>query len=183
MNSTVNNEAVRYPGIQDGEVFQIAGIEFIKFPSKDGETPIVAKNILFNSSFGGNNDLRASKVLKHLQEEVLPKIIGAIGEENLCTVKTDLTTWDGLKPYGVMESLISLPTMDFYRENVEIFDKHKLGSLWWLATPESAKPHYDPTWILCVSPSGFIIYGLCNNVFGVRPFLILKSSIFESSEV
>lgn len=183
MNSTVNNEAVRYPGIQDGEVFQIAGIDFIKFPSKNGETPIVAKNILFNSVFGGNNDLRASKVLKRLQEEVLPKIIGAIGEENLCTVKTDLTTLDGLKPYGVMESLISLPTMDFYRENVEIFDNHKVNGWWWLATPESAKPHYDPTWVLCVSPSGDIYYGHYYGDFGVRPFLILKSSIFESSEV
>ena len=184
MNSTIKNEAVRYPGVQDGETFQIAGIDFIKFPSKNGETPIVAKNILFNSSFGENNDLRASKVLKRLQEEVLPKIIGAIGEENLCTVKTDLTTWDGLKPYGVMDSLISLPTMDFYRENVEIFDKHKLDAWWWLATPESAKPHYNPTWILCVSPSGhfnnFLRYDFG---IGVRPFLILKSSIFESSEV
>lgn len=183
MNSTVNNEAVRYPGIQDGEVFQIAGIDFIKFPSKDGETPIVAKNILFDSTFGENNDLRTSNVLKRLQEEVLPKIIGAIGEENLCTVKTDLTTWDGLKPYGVMESLISLPTMDFYRENVEIFDKHKLDAWWWLATPESASPHCDPTWILCVTPSGCFSSGHCNGVFGVRPFLILKSSIFESFEL
>ena len=182
MNSTIKNEAVRYPGIQDGETFQIAGIDFIKFPSKNGETPIVAKNILFSSSFGDNNDLRASKVLKRLQEKVLPKIIGAVGAENLCTVKTDLTTWDGLKPYGVIESLISLPAMDFYRENVEIFDKHKLNAWWWLATPESASHHYDPTWILCVSPSGCVSYNRYDFVSGVRPFLILKSSIFESSE-
>ena len=183
MNSTVNNEAVSYPGIQDSEVFQIAGIDFIKFPSKDGETPIVAKNILFDSTFGENNDLRTSNVLKRLQEEVLPKIIGAIGEENLCTVKTDLTTWDGLKPYGVMESLISLPTMDFYRENVEIFDKHKVDAWWWLATPESAQPHYRPMWTLCVSPSGGINFNCSFLDRGVRPFLILKSSIFESSEM
>ena len=183
MSNATKNEEIRYPGIQDGEAFELAGIEFIKFPSKNGETPIVAKNILFNSAFGENNDLRNSKVLQKLEKDILPKIIGAIGEENLCTVKTDLTTWDGLKPYGVMESLISLPTMDFYRENVEIFDKHKINAWWWLATPESANPHYDPTWILCVSPSGRISGSLFSRGHGVRPFLILKSSIFESSEV
>lgn len=183
MNNATQNGNIRYHGIQDGETFSIAGIEFIKFPSKNGETPIVAKDILFYSSFGKNNDLRESKVLKKLQEEFLPKIIAAIGEENLCTIKTDLTTCDGLKPYGVMESLISLPTMDFYRENVEIFDQHKLDRWWWLATPESAQPHYNPNWILCVSPSGNV-YDDCryNCDFGVRPILILKSSIFESSE-
>ena len=182
MNSTIKNEQIRYSGIQDGETFSIAGIEFIKFPGKNGETPIVAKDILFYSDFGKNNDLRESNVLKKLKDEFLPKIIAAIGEENLCTIKTDLTTWDGLKPYGVLESLISLPTMDFYRENVEIFDQHKVDHWWWLATPESALPHYDPWWTLCVSPSGYFSDSRCNYVLGVRPILILKSSIFESSE-
>jgi hypothetical protein len=183
MNNTIKNKEIRYPGIQDGEIFSIAGIKFIKFPSKNGETPIVAKDILFYSSFGENNDFRESKVLTKLQEEFLPKIIAAIGEENLCTIKTDLTTWDGLKPYGVMESLISLPTMDFYRENVKLFDQHKIGRWWWLATPESAQPHCDPDWILCVSPSGNINCDCYCIDHGVRPILILKSSIFESFEV
>ena len=182
MNSTIKNEEICYPGIQDGETFSIAGIEFIKFPSKNGKTPIVAKDILFYSTFGKNNDLRKSNVLKKLQDEFLPKIIAAIGEENLCTIKTDLTAWDGLKPYGVMESLISLPTMDFYRENVEIFDQHKVNRWWWLATPESVPPHYDPDWILCVSPSGRIGRNFYFIDYGVRPILILKSSIFESFE-
>ena len=180
MNSTIKNEEIRYPGIQDGETFQIAGIDFIKFPSKNGETPVVAKRIAFTSSFGDNNDLRVSKVLKMLQDKFLPKIIGAIGEENLCTVKTDLTTMDGLKPYGVMESLISLPTLDFYRENVEIFDQHNVDSWWWLATPCSTPTHSDSSWVKCVSPSGIIINYFYNFDCGVRPFCILKSNIFVS---
>jgi hypothetical protein len=182
METTFKNEEIRYPGIQDGEPFEIAGIEFIKFPSKSGETPIVAKDILFYSAFGKNNHLRESDVLRKLETNILPKIIEAIGEENLCTVKTDLTSLDGLKPYGVMESLISLPTFDFYRENVEIFDKYKVDRWWWLATPESARPHYDPDWILCVSPSGFVNGRYCNRGNGARPILILKSTIFESLE-
>lgn len=167
---------------RDGETFQIGGMEFIKFPSANGETPVVMKNVIFRSRFGESNNLRTSTVLKRMQEEWLPKIIEAVGEENLCTIRTDLTTLDGLKPYGIMESQISLPTLDFYRANVEIFDKHNPETWWWLATPESAEPHCDPDWILCVSPSGCIDYYHYSNGNGVRPFCIFKSSIFESFE-
>ena len=101
----------------------------------------------------------------------------------LCTIKTDLTTLDGLKPYNDLGSLISLPTFDFYRANVKIFDQYKVDELWWLATPESAQPHDNPRWVVCVAPSGGIFYGIyCYGDGGVRPFLLFESSIFESCE-
>lgn len=180
MNST--NQEIRIPSIKDGDTFRIGDMEFIKFPDKDGMTPVVMKDIAFTSRFGDNNNLKESKVLQRMQEEILPKIVAAIGEESICTVKTDLTTLDGLKPYGELTSLISLPTLDFYRANVEIFDKYNPGRWWWLATPESTKPHDDPYWTICVSPSGRIIRIDCDIVIGVRPFLNFKSSIFESLE-
>lgn len=170
--------------VKDGEIFKIAGMEFIKFPDVDGRTPAVMKDCAFISSFGDNNDLRQSEVLKRMETEILPKIIEAVGEENVCTIKTDLRTLDGLEPYGEMYSRISLPTFDFYRDNVQIFDKHKINDWWWLATPESAPLHSNGWWIVCVSPSGGIggdgdCYGGC----GVRPFCIFNSSIFGSSVI
>lgn len=181
MNTTENKKAI-FPAVKDGETFKIGDMEFIKFPSVNGQTPVMMKNIAFNSRFGNNNDLRSSDVLRKMETDILPKIIEAVGEENLCTVKTDLTTLDGLTPYGTMESLISLPTLDFYRANANIFGKYKPDCWWWLATPESAKPNDEPYWTLCVARSGFIYGGHCCNVRGVRPFCIFKSSIFESSE-
>ena len=171
---------ILFPGVKDGDTFQIAGMEFIKFPSKDGQTPVVMKDIAFRSDFGEDNDLRASVVLERMREEVLPKIIKAVGAENVCAFKTDLTTQDGLKPYEDLESQISLPTMDFYRANVAVFDQYEPDTWWWLATPESALPHDDPYWILCVSPSGYINNDVYHGDNGVRPFLILNSSIFQS---
>ena len=174
---------VRFPGIQNGETFKLAGYEFIKFPSENGETPIVMRDHAFISRFGDNNDLRSSDVLKKMQAEILPKIIAEVGEESLCTIQTDLTTLDGLRPYGVMESKISLPTLDFYRTHGDIFNKYKPSRWCWLATPWSAQPNDSPYWVLCVSPSGVISsrnYSIV--IIGVRPILILKSSIFESSE-
>ena len=182
MNTTENKKAI-FPAVKDGETFKIGKYEFIKFPDVDGKTPVVMKGIAFQSVFGDNNDLRVSNVLKRMQEEILPNIIEVVGAENVLTFKTDLTTLDGLKPYEDLESRISLPTFDFYRANVEIFDKHNPGAWWWLATPESAQPHYSPTWVLRVSPSGFINYDRYGGDYGVRPFLIFNSSIFESSEM
>ena len=182
MNTTEPKNPL-FPCVKDGDTFQIAGMEFIKFPKVNGQTPVVMKDIAFISRFGGSNDLRSSDVLRRMETEILPKIIEAVGRENICTVKTDLTTLDGLTPYGDMESLISLPTLDFYRSNVSIFDKHSPGQWWWLATAESAPPHDDPRWVLCVSPSGYVNFDGCGNGGrGVRPFCIFNSSIFESSE-
>ena len=167
---------------KDGEIFEIAGMEFIKFPEVDGKVPVVMKDIAFCSKFGDNNDLRSSTARKRMEKEILPQIAEVVGKENMCTVYTDLTTLCGLKTYGVMESFISLPTLDFYRENIEIFDKYKPDTYWWLATPESTKPHDNPYWTLCVSPAGGILIDNDFNCIGVRPFCIFKSSIFESSE-
>ena len=176
--SNENNNQIA--GVKDGEVFRLGGTEFIKFPDVNGETPVLMKNIAFRSEFGKNNDLRCSTALRRMEQEILPKIIAAVGEENVCTVKTDLTTLDGLKTYGVMESKISLPTLDFYRANVQILDRYKPSDWWWLATADSTKPHYDPIWTVCVSPAGCIYDYYYYFQFGVRPFCILKSSIFES---
>ena len=182
----MNNSETKNPifqNVKDGETFTVAGMEFIKFPEANGQVPVVMKNIAFHSRFGNNNDLRSSDVLRKMEEQILPKILDAVGRENLCTIRTDLTTLDGLKPYGTMESLVSLPTLDFYRENVGIFDLHKSDCWWWLATPESAQPHDDPWWTVCVSPAGYVSGVLCNIVNnGVRPFFIFHSSIFGSSE-
>ena len=166
----------------DGETFKIGDMEFIKFPSENGMTPVVMKDIAFTSRFGDSNDLNESIVLVRMKEKILPKIIDVVGEENLCSIKTDLTAFDGLKPYEDMESLISLPTLDFYRANVAIFDRYNPKAWWWLATPHSAQPHYDPWWVRCVAPSGNVGHGGYDYGRGVRPFLIFNSSIFESSE-
>lgn len=179
----MESKKVCIPGVKDGETFKVGGIEFIKFPDVDGVTPAVAKDILFTSRFGNNNNLKESDVLKRMEEEVLPKVIEAVGKENLCPIKTDLTTLDGLTPYGEMESLISLPTFDFYRANVGIFDQHKVKNWWWLATPESAAPHDDPDYVVCVAPSGYFSGNYYDDgIIGVRPFLIFVSSIFGSCE-
>lgn len=178
-----NREQTELFNVDVGKTFKIGDIEFIKFSDEYGVTTAVTKDIICKSEFGKNNNLKESTILKKLTTEFLPKITQAVGDENVKEFITDLTTLDGLKPYGELRSKISLPTFDFYRENVEILDKHKINKWWWLATPDSAKPHYEPNIIVCVAPSGDIDGGNCyGSINGVRPLLCFSSSIFVSCE-
>ncbi len=170
--------------LKRGEIFTVAGMEFIAFPNEDGTVDAVTKECLFDSMFGNsNNNFTESIILKKLKEEFLPKITMAIGEENVLAHDVDLTTLDGLKPYPTLTTKVSIPTFNFYRKNVDVFDAHKVDDWWWLATADSAQPHFNPTWVTCVSPVGFIYNDYYNSNNGVRPFLRFASPIFVSHEV
>lgn len=167
-----------------GEVFKVAGFDFIKFYDENGNTVAVAKDLLFNSDFGDNNNFAVSKILKKLNQEVLSKIKEEIGAENVVEHEVDLLSLDGSNKWGKVKTKISLPTFDFYRKHVKIFDKYNPGNWWWLSTPETTTDHYDnDNWVSCVSPRGIMNNGFSGyNHIGVRPFLIFVSSIFVSCE-
>ncbi|MBQ7976270.1 MAG: hypothetical protein IJ300_11350 [Clostridia bacterium] len=165
-----------------GKTINVAGYKLICFPRVDGAVDVVAKDPVFRMQFSKkNNNLAESLILKKLQKEFLPKIAEAVGEENILEFETDLRTLDGLRPYENLKSKVSIPTFDFVRDNVDVFDEHPVDDWWWTATPDSAKPHYNPTWVVCVSPFGFIYHNLYGNYSrGVRPFLRFASSIFDA---
>ena len=167
---------------KNSNTFNVGGIEFIKFAEENGEVTAVAKDIVFSSEFGKNNKFGESKILERLQKEVLPKIAEAVGEENILEHEVDLTSLDGLKTYGSIKSKISIPTFDFYRANVKVFDEHEVDEWWWLATPDTTPEHINDRWCRCVSPAGGVYNRVYDVNFGVRPFLKFVSSIFVSCE-
>ena len=164
--------------IKIGEIFKVAEIEFIKFVEENGNTIAVAKDAVFEAQFGYNNNFAESRVKQRLETEILPKIEKEIGAENIVEHDIDLLSLDGDDKWGKEKCKISIPTFDFYRHNVSIFDKYKLGKWWWLATPDTTEKHYNDNWVLCVSPRGDI-RGNDSLYFsrGVRPFIIFVSSI------
>lgn len=166
--------------INVGKTFTVDGMEFIKVKDTDKGCYVLSKEIVFNSSYGDNNNFSGSKILKSLNKEILPKIEETIGAENVIEFKTDLTSLDGLKTYGDMTSKISLPTFDFYRENVKIFDEYKLDEFFWLATPDSTPEHINDWWVVCVSPRGNVRNNCHDSNGGVRPVLLFASDIFVS---
>lgn len=177
-----SNNSIKLSDVEIGNTFKIGDVTYIKFAEKDGETVAVTKDTIFDSVFGDNNNFAKSTIFEKLNNEFLPKVADIIGIENIVEFSTDMTTLDGLKPYENLKAKISLPTFDFYRANVEIFDKYKINKWWWLATPESAKPHDDPKWIVCAAPSGNIYGNYYYFNYGVRPILHFVSSISVSCE-
>ena len=166
-----------------GEVFKVAGFEFIKFYDEGGNTVAVSKDVLYDAEFGDNNNFANSKVLKGLKTKVLSKIKKEVGEDNIVGHEVDLLSLDGSDKWGKVKTKISLPTFDFYRKNVKIFDKYKVNKWWWLSTPYTTDEHYNDNWVSCVSPNGDIDGHRSNfSSLGVRPFLTFVSSIVVSCE-
>ena len=169
--------------VKAGKKFSIGTREFIKVSGDDKQSVCIAKDCVFDSTYGSNNNFSESKILQRLNEEILPEIEAAVGQENILEFETDLTSLDGLKTYGAMTSKISIPTFDMYRNNVSVFDEHKIDDWWWLATPDSTPEHANGNWCVCVSPSGYFDDDNCFYFDGgVRPVLLFVSSIFVSCE-
>ena len=161
-----------------GEVFKVAGVEFIKFYDDNGNTAAVAKNILFDSVFGDNNNFAKSDVLKKLKKEVLAKIVKEIGAENVMEHEVDLTSVDGSNVWGKMKTKISLPTLAFYRKYEDIFDKYPLRDLWWLATPDTTTvPYESERWGSCIGWYGHFEIEDCDLCHDVRPLVVFSSSL------
>lgn len=173
----MNNEKVMASEISVGDTFTVAGIEWIKFPENDGKFIAVAKGSLGDKTFGpDSNDFSKSSLLKHLEKNILPKIIAEVGKYNVHEFETDLFSLDGHRKYGKMKSNISLPTFDFYRENRKLFDMHPINDWWWLSTPNGKS--YG---VCVVAPSGGVYYSDSHYYdVGVRPVCIFSSCIFVS---
>lgn len=169
---------------EDGKIAHIGEYEFIviKTDEKLGTTHLIMKDKLGEDmEFGSNNDYRTSEIKKVL-DKFADEISEIVGEENLVEHIVDLTADDGLKCYGTIKAKMSLFTANMVRENVEILDEFKLDEWWWTCTPYSTPKHENSALVKCVSPLGCLFY-ICYGIsISVRPFCIVKSSIFVSCE-
>ena len=174
------NPTIQLSEIAAGETFKIGEHEFIVLEQSGDTTAVIRKELLTDQQFGSTNNYEGSNV-DTVCSKFADEIATIIGEENIVEHTVDLTSNDGLKDYGTKDVRVSLLTADRYRRYVEILDNFKPDSWWWLSTPFSTKKHDNDSWVLCVSPSGYLDdYYHCGNDIGVRPFCILKSTIFVS---
>lgn len=171
---------IKLSDIAEGDTFNIGAHEFIVLEQSGDTTAVIRKDLLPDQAFGDNNNYHDSNVDKTCCKFAY-EIAAIIGAENIVKHTVDLTSDDGLKDYGSTNRTCSLLTADLYRRYVEILDQFNPKHWWWLATAYSTPRHDNDVWVSCVSPAG-CIYGNnhFNNDYGVRPFLILNSTIFVS---
>lgn len=164
-----------------GDTVKIGDFEMVVLEQHGIETSLILKDLYVEESeFGAENNLYDGSIVDSHCETFAQALSEVIGWDNIVPHEVDLTSDDGLKDYGTVERRASLITADMYRKYVDILDTVNPKKYWWLATPHSTKRHENDSWVKCVAPSGYFYCDYYSSVRGVRPFCILKSTIFVS---
>lgn len=167
--------------LQMKESISLASITWSKF-AEDGEgnAYMLADEKICDMEFGDDNDWRESPIRKKLYVELYQKITDELGADAVVTIQTDLFSHDGLKDYKKCEDMVSLLTYDLYRNNRE--NIKGLDEGFWMCTPDSTPSGFGSKFAQRVGTDGSVDFGLCDCSRAVRPFIILKSSIYVSCE-
>lgn len=164
-----------------GDTVKIGGFEMVVLEQHGTETSLILKNLYVEESeFGENNNNYDGSYVDEQCRKFALELAAIVGEDNVVEHEVDLTSNDGLKCYGTVDRRASLLTADLYRKYVDVLDAVKPDKWWWIATPWSTARHDHEVCVLCVAPSGHFGNDYYGNDIGVRPFCILKSSIFVS---
>ncbi len=164
-----------------GETFKLLGIEWKVLDITEQGVVCLANMLDREMEFDTNsNDWKESSLRKYLNEDFCQKLAQAIGEENIIEFERDLLSLDGQTEYGTCKDKVSLITVDEYRKYRALIPN--TGKWWWTITPDSTKCNNDDWCVRVVSPSGRIGNCSYDDYYGVRPFCIFSSAIFESEE-
>lgn len=149
----------------------------------DGTTAVIQKALLkYAIKFGNsNNDWRESNIRKYLNNCYLKEIEKEFGVDNIVEHTTNLLSMDGLDDYGICRDKVGILDIDQYRKYRKMFGEN-LCSWWWLLTPKSTPSGLSAYYVQYVDRDGIVNYEDCKYPGLVRPFYILKSSIFVSCD-
>lgn len=166
-------------GILDvGEVFKIAGHDFIVLEQQDGQTAVISKAFMAEDiTFGESEDYNTSNLKALIERDILPVIENAVGAENLVEYEVDLTSVDMQNEFGSCKCKVRPITFDEARKYNELLINKDLPDWWWTCTPWSTEERGWKWSVAVVSPSGCIYNDVYDDSLGVRPFCILKSNI------
>lgn len=166
--------------LETGDTFDLIGLNWKILDKTDSGYVCLAETLEDEKQFDKNNsEWKKSSLREYLNGEFLEKLSDALGKENIISFERDLFSLDGQTEYGSCEDKVSLLTVDEYRRYRNMIPNTDDG-WWWLITPWSTPCNDYERSVAVVSPSGVILHNFCDYDYGVRPFCIFSSSIFES---
>lgn len=174
---------VKLADLKPGDVFKANDVEYIVLEQSEITTAILRKEALEEKmKFGEDNNWKTSSIREYLDKTYYEKELKkAFGNENVVAHIVDLLSMDGLDDYGKCVSKASLLTIDQYRKYRKVIGKN-LNSWWWLLTPWSTPKGCGSDGVCYVGSDGDVNYCWYGGTKCVRPFCLLKSSIFVSCE-
>ena len=173
---------MKYADVKENTTITVADTEFIVLEKQKDRVFCLTRNLAFkNKQFDKNsNNYAISDVKEKLDKEFLPKLVEAVGADNILDVDIDLTSDDGLDDYGSVKDKIGLLTDSMYRKYNRIIENYPVRNGWWLATPYSTPHRGYSALVRCVNLVGTLGDDVCFRNYGFRPFCIFSSAIFES---
>ena len=132
------------------------------------------------------NDFRDSSVKAYLEGAYTEGLVraGAKLDEDILLMELDLKCTLGQREYGTVKVYAGLLTLEQYGKYYDIIPR--IGKPYWLATPWKTPSHSTSTnftynvWSV-ISDSNYN-YRKYDNIFGVRPTLLLDPSLLVSVE-
>lgn len=132
------------------------------------------------------NDYRKSKLRATVEGRFLTRLFeNGASMDDLVPYDLDLSETDGSDGYGVLQNVLAAPlTLWDYGKYKGVIPNNEDGA-WWLATPLWAPRSPDMSYsnsVWYVYSGGGCYYGWYYNTFGVRPAIVLNSSLLVSYE-
>lgn len=169
-----------FKDIEVGSLYRINDVEYIVLAKSDNSALCLTRRLLERGVFDEDkNNYATSQIKRYLEDEFLPTIINCVGESNLYDIELDLTSDDGLDDYGKVTSKIGLLTCEMYRKYNRIIERYPVDDYWWTATPFSTEHRGYSSYVRVVRSDGTLNRSNCYFSFGVRPFCVFSSSVFD----
>ncbi len=164
--------------VEIADTFKIGEYEFIKFQKRFLNSVVVMRhsicdvpfcsferNGIVMESMDGYGNYERSDVQFHLNKWIFREIARLVGRNNI----------KEFEQYG-MKELISIPTLEFFEESKDVFDRYKTLP-WWLRTKPGSRLPDEAIFVdikneiqLQDIPSEYLPNG-------IRPMLLLSSDI------
>ena len=170
--------------LNPGDVFKIGEHDFIVLTQYREETAVIskgfmAKNVNFDEDSRNYKESNLKKVIENL---IQPVIEAEVGSKNIIEHEVDLTSVDMQDEFAGFKCKVRPITFDEARLYNNLLVNKSLNDWWWTCTPWSTEDRGWKYSITVVAPSGSVGNDFCFNSYGVRPFCIFSSAIFESEE-
>ena len=161
-----------------GSAIEIGDRSYIVLEHRnDGTTAVITKDFWKDMEFDNDSgDYAESAVRNALNTEFYNEVSSEIGDENIITHEVDTTRYRNDGIHSSCRDKVSLLTVDLYRRYRKLLPAY--GFWWWTATPYSTE---FPRSVCYVDGDGTLCWFICRYSCGVRPFLILDSSISNFS--
>jgi len=148
--------------------------EFIVLEHTEHGTAVIAKDFVKRMEYGSTGDYETSDVRSYCINDFYNEMVKSVGAENIIRHTVDLTADDGTG-IKTVEGFVSILTTERYRRYRKFLKA--MGEAWWTATRVTAEVSGYTGSVCYVSSDGILLWNVCGWGNGVRPFLILDSSL------